>query len=38
MKKTIIIILITLLLTSCHQDSWEIETKETGYTITSLDA
>lgn len=38
MKKTIIITLITLLLTSCHQDSWEIETKETGYTITSLDA
>ena len=38
MKKSIIITLLTLLLTSCHQDSWEIETKETGYTITSLDA
>ena len=38
MKKTIIITLLTLLLTSCHQDSWKIETKETGYTITSLDA
>ena len=37
MKKYHTIILIILLLTGCHQDQWEVQTKETGYTITSLD-